>query len=170
MWRSLIAAVTIGASFSVLPAFADHEDDWDGRDSEWQDRRKGKRKERGDEGYYVYYYYRPGERPAPSTCECAVSQPPAASREQKSAPEAFPRESAAERTRAGQRQRGILEAELEREEELLALAKRELAERRAGLPRDGRSPPGGLRPFEENVELHERNVAALRRELHLARR
>jgi hypothetical protein len=79
-------------------------------------------------------------------------------------PNAFPKESAQERALAGQRQREILEKELATERDLLELAKRDLGEQQAGIDRQG-GERSTLRPHMENMELHERNVAALRREL-----
>jgi hypothetical protein len=79
-------------------------------------------------------------------------------------PNAFPKESAQERAIAGERQREILAKELAAERDLLELAKRELGEQQARIDREG-GERSTLRPYMENVELHERNVAALRREL-----
>jgi hypothetical protein len=79
-------------------------------------------------------------------------------------PNAFPKESVQERALAGERQREILEKEFATERDLLELAKRELDEQRARIDREG-GERSTLRPYMENMELHERNVAALRREL-----
>lgn len=76
----------------------------------------------------------------------------------------FPKESPHERRLAGERQRQILEKELATEHELLALAKRELAEQYANA-NNGNQSTEALRPYVDNVELHEKNIAALRREL-----
>src|SRR5882672_258135 len=59
----------------------------------------------------------------------------------------FPKETPADRVSAKGRQRDILEKELTAEQESLAKAHQ------------------GLQPFKDNVETHEKNVEALRREL-----
>jgi hypothetical protein len=64
---------------------------------------------------------------------------------------AFPRETPAERASAKGRQRDILEKELYAEQEALAKAHQ------------------GLQPYKDNVETHEKNIEALRRELNSLR-
>jgi len=79
-----------------------------------------------------------------------------------------PRESSAERAGARERQREILESELKTEEASLAKARAALAEQeatRSGDERNYARVEERLRPFKETVDLHEKNIAALRREL-----
>ena len=59
----------------------------------------------------------------------------------------FPKETPAEKQSAKGRQRDILEKELYAEQEALAKAQQ------------------GLQPYKDNVETHEKNIEALRREL-----
>jgi hypothetical protein len=85
-----------------------------------------------------------------------------------SVPGSFPRESAGARASAKERQRGILEQELATEQQLLEKAKKDLAEQesvRSGDERNYARVLERLQPFKESVEVHEKNVAALRREL-----
>lgn len=80
----------------------------------------------------------------------------------------FPREDPAGREAAKGRQRQILEKELEAEEELLSKARAALLEQetvRSGNERNYARMLERLRPYQEDVEAHERNVGALRREL-----
>jgi hypothetical protein len=80
----------------------------------------------------------------------------------------FPRETAADRASAKGRQREILEKELAAEEADLARAKRALAEQetvRSGDERNYARLLERLQPYRDRVETHEKNVAALRREL-----
>lgn len=92
---------------------------------------------------------------------------------QKAAPRAatpgsFPKESAADRASAKGRQREILEKELATEEQLLAKARKQLAEQEAARTGDERNYARvleRLQPYKDSVETHEKNVAALRREL-----
>ena len=72
------------------------------------------------------------------------------------------------RTVARERQREILEGELKKEEEALAKSKQELADQeavRSGNERNYAKVLERLQPFKDNVELHEKNVEALKREL-----
>ncbi len=83
-------------------------------------------------------------------------------------PGATPRETAADRSAARDRQRQILESELKTEEAALAKAKQALAEQeaiRTGDERNYARVLERLQPFKDNVELHEKNIAALKREL-----
>jgi hypothetical protein len=80
----------------------------------------------------------------------------------------MPKESATDRASARDRQREILETELKTEEGLLAKAKQALAEQesvRMGDERNYAKVLERLQPFKDNVDLHEKNIAALKREL-----
>jgi site-specific DNA-cytosine methylase len=80
----------------------------------------------------------------------------------------FPRESPAAQASAKERQREILEKELAAEQELLANAKQELADQetiRNGDERNFARVQERLQPYKDTVDLHEKNVEALRREL-----
>jgi hypothetical protein len=66
------------------------------------------------------------------------------------------------------RAREILEKELAAEQELLARARQELVEQEATRSGDERNYARvleRLQPYKDNVDLHEKNVEALRREL-----
>ena len=79
-----------------------------------------------------------------------------------------PRETSEARATARNRQREILEGELKKEEELLAKGRQELAAQEAvryGDERNYAKVIERLQPFKDNVELHEKNVEALKREL-----
>jgi hypothetical protein len=80
----------------------------------------------------------------------------------------FPRENAASRAAAKTKQRDILEKELAAEQDLLAKAKKELAEQesvRGGDERNYAKVLERLQKYKDNVEVHEKNVEALKREL-----
>jgi hypothetical protein len=80
----------------------------------------------------------------------------------------FPRESSSDRASAKGRQRGILEQELATEEDLLNQAKQALAEQesvRSGDERNYARVLERLQPFKDNVDLHQKNIEALKREL-----
>ncbi|HVL37604.1 MAG TPA: DUF4124 domain-containing protein [Burkholderiales bacterium] len=86
----------------------------------------------------------------------------------KPAAKAFPRESAAERLNARQRQREILEKELASEQSDLARARQALAEQEAvrfGDEKNYARVLERLQPFRDRVETHEKNIEALKREL-----
>lgn len=175
LWVTLFALTALLAGG---PALADDDDDdWE-ETYHYGDKKKGKGKDKkkgkNEPRYYIYYYVprEPGPPlmadcpPAPAFRPDMPSMPQAAPRAYGKTPGAFPRESQRERSLAGERRREILEKELATEQELLALAKRELAEQAAGGAADGAAvSPERLRPYMDNVELHEKNVSALRLEL-----
>lgn len=83
-------------------------------------------------------------------------------------PAGFPREDAATRASAKDRQREIIARELAQEEAILSRAKKDFAEQEAIRYADEKSEKrvlDRLRKYRENVELHEKNVQELRKEL-----
>ena len=87
---------------------------------------------------------------------------------QKKSPANFPRESAAERQAAKGKQRETLENELAQEESMLADAKKKLAEQeaiRTGDEKNYQRVLDRLKPYQDTVEVHQKNVDALKREL-----
>ena len=83
-------------------------------------------------------------------------------------PTSFPKEDANTRANAKARQRDILESELAQEEKLLAQARKDLNEQEAvrfGDERNYARVLERLQPYKDKVELHEKNVESLRREL-----
>lgn len=80
----------------------------------------------------------------------------------------FPKESTADRLTAKDRQRQTLERELQQEEALLADAKRKLTEQesiRTGDERNYARVEERLQPYKDQIELHNKNIEALKREL-----
>ena len=99
--------------------------------------------------------------PAPKP---AASSRPAA----KAAPGSFPKEDSQARASARERQREILEQELQREETQLADARKELEEQesvRYGDERNYARVLERLQKYKDAVELHQKNVESLKREL-----
>jgi hypothetical protein len=91
---------------------------------------------------------------------------PAASRSE--SPRSFPKESPTERANAKDRSREILEKELATEQALLAKAKKELTDQeavRGGDERNYARVLERLQPYKDSIEVHEKNVEALRREI-----
>ena len=83
-------------------------------------------------------------------------------------PAAFPKESPTQRASAKGRQRDILEKELASEQELLAKAQKDLAAQeaiRTGDERNYARVLERLQPYKDSVDLHEKNIESLRREL-----
>lgn len=83
-------------------------------------------------------------------------------------PAGFPKESAADRASAKSRQRETLEKELVQEQGMLADARRKLAEQeaiRTGDEKNYARVLERLKPFRDSVEVHEKNVEALKREI-----
>jgi len=86
----------------------------------------------------------------------------------KPAPRGFPKESSADRASAKERQREILEKELAREEGLLEKAQQALEAQqsvRYGNEKNYARVLERLQPYKDNVDLHQKNVEALKREL-----
>jgi hypothetical protein len=84
------------------------------------------------------------------------------------APSSFPRETPQARQSAKERQRDILEKELAAEQQLLAQAQKQLAEQesiRMGDEKNYARVLDRLQPYKDNVDLHQKNIEALRREL-----
>jgi hypothetical protein len=96
----------------------------------------------------------------------AVSVPKAAAKTP--SPAGFPKEDATTRATAKDRQREIIARELAQEEVILSRAKKDLAEQEATRYGDEKSQKNvldRLQKYRENVELHEKNVQELRKEL-----
>ncbi len=83
-------------------------------------------------------------------------------------PAGFPKETTNDKMKGREKQRQLLEGELAQEEQLLAQAKRELAQQettRSGDERNYAKVLERLQKYRDNVEVHEKNVEALKREL-----
>lgn len=83
-------------------------------------------------------------------------------------PAGFPKESSSDRLAAREKQRQTLERELAQEETLLADAKRKLSEQesvRSGDEKNYAKVLERLQPFKDSVEVHTKNIDALKREL-----
>jgi len=83
-------------------------------------------------------------------------------------PTAFPKEDSEARASARDRQREILEKELKQEESLLADARKELEAQesiRSGDERNYARVLERLQPYKDSVDLHQKNVESLKREL-----
>jgi len=85
-------------------------------------------------------------------------------------PAGFPKETPAKRASAKEKQRQILEQELEQERALLARSQQALSDQEAvryGDERNYARVLARLKPYQDTVELHQKNVEALERELTL---
>ena len=83
-------------------------------------------------------------------------------------PQNFPKESTADRLGAKDRQRQTLERELQQEETMLADARRKLADQeqiRTGDEKNYARVLERLQPYKDAVEVHAKNIEALKREL-----
>ncbi len=83
-------------------------------------------------------------------------------------PAGFPKESSGERANARDRQKVTLETELASEEALLVKARAELAEQEAmrhGDERNYAKVLERLQKYKDNVQLHQKNIDELRKEL-----
>ena len=101
---------------------------------------------------------------AVSTVPAPVRRPAASS----TTPSTFPRVSADDQRARDDGRRQVLESELRTEEEALAEAERNLLEQesvRLGNERNYQKVLDRLQPFKDKLELHKRNIEALRREI-----
>jgi hypothetical protein len=148
--RKLLAAVALGSL--AMPAAAQVTEIFKCRDAQ---------------GRWTYTNDR--RQAEKEKCELVASQINVAPPPQKSArPAGFPRESSADRASAKGRQREILEKELANEEAALAKARQELADQeavRSGNERNYARVEERLKPYQESVELHQKNIEALKREI-----
>ena len=83
-------------------------------------------------------------------------------------PAGFPRETAADRVASKAKQKDTLEKELTQEESMLADARKKLSEQeatRSGDEKNYAKVLERLKPYQDTVEVHEKNVEALKREL-----
>jgi hypothetical protein len=83
-------------------------------------------------------------------------------------PANFPRESASERQVSKSKQRETLENELTQEQSMLADARKKLTEQeaiRTGDEKNYARVLERLKPYQDTVEVHQKNVEALKREL-----
>jgi septal ring factor EnvC (AmiA/AmiB activator) len=83
-------------------------------------------------------------------------------------PAGFPRESASDRVTSKAKQRDTIERELTQEQSMLADARKKLSEQesiRSGDEKNFARVLERLKPYQDTVEVHEKNVDALKREL-----
>ena len=83
-------------------------------------------------------------------------------------PASFPRETPADRASSKAKQKDTIEKELTQEEAMLADARKKLSEQeaiRTGDEKNYAKVIERLRPYKDTVEVHEKNVEALKREL-----
>ena len=83
-------------------------------------------------------------------------------------PAGFPKETTSDRASSKAKQRDTIERELTQEDSMLADAKKKLAEQeavRSGDEKNYAKVLERLKPYKDTVEVHEKNVEALKREL-----
>jgi len=83
-------------------------------------------------------------------------------------PAGFPRETPADRVASKAKQKDTIEKELGQEESMLADARKKLSEQeavRSGDEKNYAKALERLKPYKDTVEVHEKNVEALKREL-----
>jgi len=98
----------------------------------------------------------------------AATKPAAKSAAKSPSPAAFPKESAADRVASKAKQRETIERELFQEQGMLADARKKLSEQeaiRGGDEKNYATVLERLKPYQDTVEVHQKNVEALTREL-----
>lgn len=155
MWKPLLIVALVG---SAAPAWADIY------------------KCTGPDGRVTYTNQKsPGK-----SCEIIAQDkpvstvPPPAARPRQASPADFPRVDGGEQKARDNERRAILERELASEQRNLDAAKRELAEQETLVLPEERIVGGGinagkrearLQSYRERIQLHERNLESIRREL-----
>ena len=97
-----------------------------------------------------------------------VTVVPAAAKPVAKSPAGFPKESASDRQASKAKQRETIERELNQEQGMLADARKKLTEQetvRGGEEKNYAKVLERLKPYQDTVEVHEKNVEALKREL-----
>jgi len=105
--------------------------------------------------------------PGPSPARVGTAQAGPTNVSTKS-PASFPRETSADRAASKAKQKDTIAKELSQEEAMLADAKKKLAEQeaiRTGDEKNYAKVLDRLKPYRDTVEVHEKNVQALKREL-----
>ena len=98
----------------------------------------------------------------------AVQAPPKTPASASGSRAATPRDDVPSRSNPRERQRQILEKELAAEEDMLQKSRKALAEQeeqRSGNERNYARVEERLKPYRDDVQVHEKNIEALRREL-----
>jgi hypothetical protein len=98
----------------------------------------------------------------------AAAKPATKSAAKSPSPAAFPKESAADRVASKAKQRETIERELSQEQGMLADARKKLSEQevmRSGDEKNYARVLERLKPYQDTVEVHQKNVEALKREL-----
>jgi hypothetical protein len=83
-------------------------------------------------------------------------------------PAGFPKESSSDRASSKAKQLATIERELSQEQSMLSVARKKLAEQeaiRTGDEKNYARVLERLKPYKDTVEVHEKNVEALKREL-----
>ena len=135
--------------------------DTDGRVTYTNDRSLGRGCVRLQSDQPVSSIPAPTRRPAAAPSAAPSAQPAPA-------PGAFPRVSPDDQRNRDDARRQVLQSELATEETALAAAEKALAEQEAvrlGDERNYQKMLDRLQPFKDKVELHKRNIEALRREI-----
>lgn len=162
--RRFLLSLGVALSVAPWPALAQSSEEitiWSCRDKDGRTHVTNLREDTSGKNCRIVQQTRVQVVPAPKP---AAGNRPAA----KAAPGSFPKEDSQARASARERQREILEQELQREETQLADARKELEEQesvRYGDERNYARVLERLQKYKDAVELHQKNVESLKREL-----
>ena len=153
--------IFLGFGLALAPALARAQQDvtiWSCKDRDGRTHVTNLREDTLGKNCKVVQQSRVQVLPAPAQSGKPAARPPTA----------FPREDPQTRASAKSRQREILEREMAQEEESLGRTRRELAEQesvRYGDERNYAKVLERLQKYKDAVEVHEKNIDSLRREL-----
>lgn len=170
MLRLLTAGVLICAAPLAGPAFAQTEVQtmWNCKDRDGRPLLTNQKEDTVGKECRIVQQQRVTVVPATQAPAAARSKPAGQTAKAQPSPAGFPKETVNDRTKGREKQRQMLEGELVQEEQLLAAAKRELAAQeatRSGDERNYAKVLERLQRYRDNVEVHEKNIEALKREL-----
>lgn len=160
--RFLLPSVALAACLAV-PGPSAHaqqmETLWNCRDKDGRTTLTNQQADTAGKDCRIVHQQRVTVVPAPQAPKPAAKSP---------SPAGFPKESANDRASAKARQRETLEKELVQEQGMLEDARRKLAEQeaiRTGNEKNYARVLERLKPFRDSVQLHEKNIEALKREI-----
>jgi hypothetical protein len=161
-WRGLLLGMALALA-AAAPLHAqgnvNTETLWNCKDKDGRTTLTNQQNDTAGKDCRIVHQQRISTIPAPASVTKPASKP---------SPANFPRESAADRATSKSKQRETIERELSQEESMLADARKKLSEQesiRSGDEKNYARVQERLKPYKDTVEVHEKNVDALKREL-----